>query len=261
MFKKGQKAWNKGINHLSPEARKRISLAMKKRLKERGHPRGMLGKHHTITTKSKQSKWRPNAEQLSRMVHKEENHPRWLGERKEVACPQCGKSNYFRPTWPQKFCNRECAGKFKRGKPLEHITRETLPRTKCKVCKKPNIGLHVTVHKGCKGQYYFGKRMGSWKGGLTTLNKSIRGLSKMLKWRGIIYKRDDYTCQLCGEKGGELNADHYPISLAELITKYNINNTEEANRCVELWDITNGRTLCLTCHKKTDNYLKNIKYI
>jgi len=29
---------------------------------------------------------------------------------------------------------------------------------------------------------------------------------------------------------------------------------EEALSCDELWNINNGRTLCIGCHKKTDTY-------
>ena len=35
-----------------------------------------------------------------------------------------------------------------------------------------------------------------------------------------------------------------------------INNAsrEEALECTELWDLENGRTLCVPCHKLTDTY-------
>ena len=29
---------------------------------------------------------------------------------------------------------------------------------------------------------------------------------------------------------------------------------EKAKKCKELWDINNGETLCIACHKKTDSY-------
>lgn len=47
LSKKGQLAWNKGICHLSPEAKKRISMARKKWYKTHAHPKGFKGKLHS----------------------------------------------------------------------------------------------------------------------------------------------------------------------------------------------------------------------
>lgn len=63
-------------------------------------------------------------------------------------------------------------------------------------------------------------------------------------WRKAVFERDDYTCQGegCGSRGGELNADHIkPFSThPELRFK-----------------VSNGRTLCVPCHKKTPTYGRN----
>lgn len=58
-------------------------------------------------------------------------------------------------------------------------------------------------------------------------------------WRKSVYQRDDYTCQICKKRGGRLEADHIkPFS-----------------RFPELrYAIDNGRTLCVSCHSKTDTY-------
>lgn len=54
------------------------------------------------------------------------------------------------------------------------------------------------------------------------------------EWRKSVFKRDDYTCQHCGEKGGKLNAHH--------IKKW--------SECVEeRFSVNNGITLCEECHK------------
>ena len=37
----------------------------------------------------------------------------------------------------------------------------------------------------------------------------------------------------------------------DVISENKIKTFEEAINCKELWDITNGRTLCITCHRKT----------
>ena len=58
-------------------------------------------------------------------------------------------------------------------------------------------------------------------------------------WRVAVFKRDDYTCQMCGEKGKQLQADH--------IKKY-------ADFPELRLELSNGRTLCVPCHKLTPNF-------
>ena len=68
-----------------------------------------------------------------------------------------------------------------------------------------------------------------------SLRKENRHISDNIYWRDLIFIRDNYTCQICGQRGGKLNAHHirpwrtYP----------------------ELrFDTTNGITVCIQCHKK-----------
>lgn len=84
----------------------------------------------------------------------------------------------------------------------------------------------------------------NWKGGISPLNKILRRSLKYRTWREAVFKRDNYTCVLCGARNGngkyiELHPDHIkPFS-----------------RFPELrYEISNGRTLCIECHKKTDTY-------
>jgi hypothetical protein len=44
---------------------------------------------------------------------------------------------------------------------------------------------------------------------------------------------------------------------SEILKEYNVKTLDDAHKCKELWDINNGRTLCINCHKLTDTYLKN----
>jgi hypothetical protein len=92
-----------------------------------------------------------------------------------------------------------------------------------------------------------------WKGGRVSLNHSIRRLFKFRDWRKLIYERDNYTCQICGLRGRQIEADH--IKKFSLILDENkIKTVEQAEQCEELWNTENGRTLCLPCHKTTDTY-------
>ena len=77
-------------------------------------------------------------------------------------------------------------------------------------------------------------------------------------WRISVFERDKYICQICGRSGLILNADHIQ-AFALILEEYGIDNVEKARICSKLWDITNGRTLCVPCHRKTRNYGIKVK--
>lgn len=39
-------------------------------------------------------------------------------------------------------------------------------------------------------------------------NNDFRRTPEYIKWRNKVYERDNYTCQKCGKRGGNLNAHH-----------------------------------------------------
>lgn len=116
----------------------------------------------------------------------------------------------------------------------------------------PRKGVKATLETRLK---ITGSNHYNWKGGMYSLNMLIRKCYEYRQWVQDIFKRDNYTCQVCGKLGGKLNAHH--IKQFALIIKENkITTLAEALLCYELWDYDNGQTLCLPCHKKTDSYLK-----
>jgi 5-methylcytosine-specific restriction endonuclease McrA len=96
-----------------------------------------------------------------------------------------------------------------------------------------------------------GNKHYNWKGGRTSLRKIIRRCYKYRLWRSDIFTRDDFTCQFCGIRGGNLEVDHYPKLFATILDEYKIKTLEQALECEEFWNINNGRTLCRKCHDKT----------
>ena len=97
-----------------------------------------------------------------------------------------------------------------------------------------------------------------WRGGKTQLSQAIRADALYKAWRASIFERDGYVCQFCGDKSVEgnkviLHADHI-TPLHKLIDTHQLKTIEHARSCDSLWDVTNGRTLCRSCHKKTATY-------
>lgn len=84
-----------------------------------------------------------------------------------------------------------------------------------------------------------GEKNGNWNGGTGTERHQAMGKIEYVLWRTSIFMRDDYTCQQCLVRGGELNADHIkPWALYPELR----------------YAIDNGRTLCVSCHRQTDTW-------
>jgi hypothetical protein len=87
--------------------------------------------------------------------------------------------------------------------------------------------------KGHKGQRV-GEKAPNWKGGITPIGQVIRHGEEYVAWRMSVFERDKFTCQICGQKGGELHA-HHLWSFAD----------HEDLRFV----VDNGITVCAQCHR------------
>lgn len=111
-----------------------------------------------------------------------------------------------------------------------------------------------------KDGYAIGATHPAWNGGLSRVIHRVRAMNLYKEWRTRIYERDKYTCVMCGDSKSYLNADHNPMGLAEILRKFNIDTTEKARTCDKLWDINNGRTLCVPCHSTTPSYKKRNYY-
>lgn len=101
-----------------------------------------------------------------------------------------------------------------------------------------------------------GEKHWNWKGGTSPLRKNIQALQQYKDWRKRVFERDNFTCQECNKVGRRIHA-HHIFPFYKIIERYKIKNIEDALKCKILWDISNGKTLCISCHKQTDSYLVN----
>lgn len=84
---------------------------------------------------------------------------------------------------------------------------------------------------------------------LDNINRIVRELPESKAWILNVFTRDNYTCFFCKQRGGTLNCHHIK-HLSTIITENGIESSEDARNCNELWDVSNGITLCEACHKK-----------
>lgn len=164
----------------------------------------------------------------------------------EKICQQC------RNPWNAKrrinnFCSTSCAAKWRaKNYPLSSSCFK-------KGIKTWNAGTNKSGMKGKKHSAEtinkmrlckLGDKAPNWRGGISSENERQRKQMRYKRWREAVFKRDSYRCQLCGartKKGKrvELHADH--IKQFALYPDLR-------------FDVDNGRTLCVNCHKNTDTY-------
>jgi len=75
--------------------------------------------------------------------------------------------------------------------------------------------------------------------GKTIANERARRTAEYKRWRKAIFERDEYTCQICNRRGGDLQADHIKPFIIFPEMRFMMEN---------------GRTLCTNCHRETDTF-------
>lgn len=252
--KKGNIPWNKGKQR-TEEEKKNISLGRKLAIKKYGHPRGMLGKKHSTLTKSKLSE---NLKSPQNRLKQKEGWIKYCESNKVLyKCPGCNKEKMItkHDFKKRKFCSYECSNKYKICKqrpngftsmPQCPVCDKVLSTKKSKMCRKH---FQMNIYKGIENK--------------SALNNSIRGLSFYSRWRQECYLRDNFTCQVCGLSSKHVKLElHHKKTLSQLIFDNKITSIEMALKEPLMWDKNNVVTLCTSCHKNTDSYLKkNPRYL
>jgi len=259
--KTGQIPWNKGKTGIySEETLKLIRLGAQLG----GLLGGMRGKHHTEEAKRKMS-------EAQRGKHHTEETKRKMSEvQKGEKNPNFGKSPSIE--------TREKIKKANRGKhysPHTEFPKGIVPWNKGKTGVYSEVTLRLMsennarfnkgrslpestrrkISEATRGKYVSPETRDKLSKahridhGLTPLAEIIRRTVTYKLWRKAVFIRDRFQCQDCGRISGRLNA-HHPRPFVKLLEDYKITSYGQAIRTEELWDINNGITLCIPCHKK-----------
>lgn len=174
----------------------------------------------------------------------------------EKICEFCGKDFMVQKNWGKgKFCSQDCSKKYhigvnasayKGGFPNCEVCGKQLSALKFKRCLKHAV--EISKYKISGSNHYnwhsqkidlSGENNPMYIDGRTPINERIRHSIEYEEWRTKVFERDLYTCQDCGQIGGYLQADHIkPFAYF-----------------IELrFELSNGRTLCIPCHQKTDTF-------
>lgn len=161
------------------------------------------------------------------------------------------------------FCNSKCYGNWRvlwfKNNP-EEIERIRTNSTGKKQSKE-TILKRVLKNKGVKRTQEQKELMRknarrgalnkSWKGGKSSISYRLRRSVLFREWREYVFARDNWTCQKCKVRGGQLHPHHIKflsVILGEIFLKTKV--YEDIIKFSELWDINNGITLCKNCHKE-----------
>jgi len=155
-------------------------------------------------------------------------------------CLTCSKEFNSKPSLKRKFCSLPCYRKAPVSEETRQLTASKLKGNKHTLGKNWSLSKETRkkISKALK-KAHREWRHPVYKGGVTPVNMLIRNSAEMREWRKVVFIRDSYTCRDCGQVGGKLNADHIkPFSSHKELR----------------FDLDNGRTLCVDCHRQTDTW-------
>lgn len=155
---------------------------------------------------------------------------------------------------PGKAPCKKCGERIRKGRiycaKCSPVGNAVMVSKECVICEKGFVVYQSGAWqkstcgaKECISQHRSGVWNGNWRGGITSENRRLRNSSEYKTWRLAVFNRDNFCCVECGQRGWTLNADHIkPFCLYPELR----------------FDVSNGRTLCASCHKKTSSYLSGV---
>jgi len=166
----------------------------------------------------------------------------------EFKCDVCNKEFYVpksKSHGKNHYCSKECQKIGYKGDVVYNYNGV--------ICKCDNCGIEYekdrcmyiqNKNNFCSKECYFKYKKDNAKG--ASLTVLLRVTPKALQWKKDILKRDDYTCQKCGED--QYIQIHHIKHFSKLVKELNIKTLEEGEKCEALWDLDNGISLCVECH-------------
>lgn len=188
-------------------------------------------------------------------------------------CNYC-EGQFHKKRKESKFCSEICYYKSKPDKcsgennPMFGVIRSGEKAANWKGGIPPCLDCGKKITRGykrcksCSHKLLTGNKSNKWKGGVTPLKIMIRNTQNYKKWVLSVFKRDGFRCQSCFVLGsGNLQAHHkkqFSILITEFLKEYSyFSPLEDKDTLTRLsdnfspfWDLNNGETLCIDCHKK-----------
>ena len=128
------------------------------------------------------------------------------------------------------------------GRPLSQVTRQKISEAATGRAAW-NKGLSKDANPGRVTYGKCGSQHWNWKGGVSGVAIRLRQSSPYKKWRTAVFQRDEWTCQGCGVRGGDLRAHH--LVKFSTILQLPIDMLNDL-----IWAVENGMTFCNDCHKE-----------
>lgn len=154
--------------------------------------------------------------------------------------------------WRQKIgktCKKVGVGKWMKGRTMSSLNKQKLieaatgvnnwrwkgGKPECKDCFKQLSSYGAKLCVRCKGLSFRGEKNPAWKGDIYPANRRDRDSDRYKNWAELVKEQDDYRCMDCGGRGGKLESDHiYRFAYYPRLR----------------FEILNGQTLCVNCHKQ-----------
>lgn len=172
----------------------------------------------------------------------------------EIICKECEIKFFDWPSNRRIFCSLKCRSNnqigslgFWYGKKRSKETNEKISKSlKGRKSSMSEEGKKIASEKisklfrGKPKPNQSGEKHYRWKGGVTPINEKIRRSIEYKNWHKAVMERDGYVCVIGGKKhGNKVHADHIkPFAYFPELR----------------FELSNGRTLCVECHRKTDTW-------
>ena len=114
--------------------------------------------------------------------------------------------------------------------------------------KSPSLSTREKISKSLIGRPTgrTGEKSNFWNGGTSREYDKLKNSLEWKVWRRSVFERDNYTCQKCGDKNFKGLGKTIELHPHHIKDRYSFPELQ--------FEVSNGQTLCIKCHRQTDNY-------